>query len=69
MQQLFKVLCDIEDLASYTSASVGESEEWVTIISSAEDNRENYCKVLRRKPLFSALYDTNTVTPNELKMS
>jgi hypothetical protein len=27
MQQLFKVLCAIEDLASYTSASVGESKE------------------------------------------
>jgi hypothetical protein len=42
MQQLFKVLCDIEDLGSYTSVSVGESEEWAVIINSAEDNRENY---------------------------
>jgi hypothetical protein len=39
MQQLFKVLCDIGDLAGYTPASVGESEEWAAIVRSAEDNK------------------------------
>jgi hypothetical protein len=65
MQQLFKVLCAIEDLASYTPASVGESEEWAAIVSSAEDNHESYCKALHRKTLFSTL--TYTMTLNELK--
>jgi hypothetical protein len=55
MQQLFKMLCDIEDLASYTPASVGESEKWAIIISSAEEARANYCRVLWGKTLFSAL--------------
>jgi hypothetical protein len=31
MQQLFQVLSDFEDLASYTPASVGESKEWAAI--------------------------------------
>jgi hypothetical protein len=62
MQQLFKVLCAIEDLASYTLV---ESE--ATIISSAEDNRESYCKALRGKTLFSELHGTYTMTLNDLK--
>jgi hypothetical protein len=33
----------------------------------AEENRENFCKVLDGKPLFTALYDMCTVTLNELK--
>jgi hypothetical protein len=36
-------------------------------VNSAEENRANFCKVLERKPLFSALYDIYTVTLNELK--
>jgi hypothetical protein len=67
IHQLFRVLCDIEDVASFTPSSVGESEEWAAIVSSAEDNRESFCKALRGKPLFSALYGTYTVTLNELK--
>jgi hypothetical protein len=58
LQQLFKVLCAIEDLAS---------KEWTAIISSAEDNRENYSKALHGKTLFSALYGTYTVTLSDLK--
>jgi hypothetical protein len=42
MQQLFKVLFEIEDLASCTPASIGESEQWAAIVSSAENNRESY---------------------------
>jgi hypothetical protein len=56
MKHLFKVLCDTEDFPRYTPVSVGESEEWAPIASSAEENRENYCKILWRKTLFSALY-------------
>jgi hypothetical protein len=67
IQQLLMVLCDIENLANSTPISVGESMEWAAIISSAEDNREDYCKVLKGKTLFSALYGTYTVTLHDLK--
>jgi hypothetical protein len=50
------VLRDHEDLASYTSLSVGQSEEWASITSSAEENRENFCKAIRGKTLFSAVW-------------
>jgi hypothetical protein len=59
-------LYDIENLASSTPVSVGESEEWAAVISSAEDNQETYCKALRRKPLYSALYGAYTITLNDL---
>jgi hypothetical protein len=58
MQQLYKVLCDNENLPSSTPILVGESKEWAAIISLTEDNRENYCKFLKGKTLFSALYGT-----------
>jgi hypothetical protein len=58
IQQLLKVLCDGENLANSTPISVGESKEWAAIISSAEDNREDNCKVLKGKTLFSTLYGT-----------
>jgi hypothetical protein len=32
-----------------------------------EENKANYCKILVQKTLFSAWYDTCTVTLNELK--
>jgi hypothetical protein len=62
-RQLFKVLCDIEDVAGYTPAEVGESAEWTVIVSAAEDNRANYCKALSGRTLFSTLYGTYTVHP------
>jgi hypothetical protein len=62
IQQLLKLLFDIENLANSTPISVGESKAWAAIISSAEDNREDYCKVLKWKTLFSALYGSYTVT-------
>jgi hypothetical protein len=46
LRQLFKVLCDIEDVAGYTPASVGESQDWSFIVSTVEENRANYCKAL-----------------------
>jgi hypothetical protein len=38
MHQVFNVLCDTEELVSFTPLSVGESGEWAAIVSSAEDN-------------------------------
>jgi hypothetical protein len=67
IQQLLKVLCDTENLANSTPILVGESKEWAAIFSSAEDNREDYCKVLKGKTLFSALYGTYTVKLHDLK--
>jgi hypothetical protein len=41
--------------------------EWTFIVNSTEEERENFCKGLDGKPLFSALYSLYTVTLNELK--
>jgi hypothetical protein len=46
MRQLFKVLCEIEDLASHTPTSVGERAMGC----------KSYCNALCGKTLFSALY-------------
>jgi hypothetical protein len=54
LKQLLKVICDIEDIARYTQASVGESEQWSTIVSTMEENRQNFCKSITGKNLFSA---------------
>jgi hypothetical protein len=67
LQQLLKVLRDIEDVAGHTPALVGESAEWAAIVNAAEENGASYCKGLHGKPLFSALYGTYTVTLDELK--
>jgi hypothetical protein len=32
IKQVYKVLCDIEDLAGYTPPSVGESNEWTSVV-------------------------------------
>jgi hypothetical protein len=67
LKQLYEVLCEIKDVAGYTLASVGESELWPSIVSAAEYNRQNFCKALIEKTMFSALYGTYTVTLQELK--
>jgi hypothetical protein len=67
LRQLYKILCNIEDVAGYTPASVGESEQWSSIVITVEENRVNFCKALSGKKLYSALYGTYTVTLNELK--
>jgi hypothetical protein len=67
LKQLLQVLGDIEDVARHIPASVGESGEWSAILNAAEENGVSYCKGLRGKPLFSALYSTYTVTLQELK--
>jgi hypothetical protein len=66
-QQVYKVLSDIEILARFTPARVGQSSDWKTIVNSAEENRANFCKAADGKPLFSAPYGMYIVTPNELK--
>jgi hypothetical protein len=66
-RQLFKVLCTIEDTASFTPAKVGESPEWATIVEAAEENAATFCQALSGKPRFSALHGLYTVTLGELK--
>jgi hypothetical protein len=65
--QLFKVLCDIQDVAGYVPPSVGESEEWTIIVNTVEENCVNYCKALSGRTLYSALYGTYSISLKELK--
>jgi hypothetical protein len=67
MKQAHNVLCDIDNLAQYTPALVGESTEWTCIVNTAEENRASYYKVLTGWILFSALHGMYTVTLSELK--
>jgi hypothetical protein len=67
LRQLFKILCDIEDVAGHTPASDRESEQRSSIVSTAEENRASFCKALSGKTLYSAQYGIYTVTLNELK--
>jgi hypothetical protein len=67
LQQLYKVLCDVEEVAKSTSPLLGESEEWAAIVSSAEDCREIFSRTLRSKLLFTALYGSYTVMLNGIK--
>jgi hypothetical protein len=64
VKQVYKVFSDIEILAKCTPAKVGQSSKWTSIVSSAEENRGNFCKILEGKPLFSALYGICTLTLN-----
>jgi hypothetical protein len=63
LKQLLKIIRYIEQMARYTPASVGETEQWSTIVSTEE---ENFCKVLDGKNLFNALYGAYTVALHEL---
>jgi hypothetical protein len=67
LKQLFKVICDIEEMTRYTPPSVGESGQWSSIVSTADENRQIFCKALTGKTVFSALYCTYTVALHELK--
>jgi hypothetical protein len=67
LKQLFKVLFDIENVAGYTPASVGGSDQWSSIVNTAEENRQNFCKALGGKTLYRNLYGTYTVALQELK--
>jgi hypothetical protein len=39
LKQLLKVVCDIEDVAGHTPASVGESEQWSCTLNIAEEKQ------------------------------
>jgi hypothetical protein len=67
MKLLFKLVCDIEGLSRFTPAPVGQSGEWTATVSSAEESCKEYCKSLRGKAMFGALYGTYTVTLNDPK--
>jgi hypothetical protein len=67
LKPLFKVVCNIEDVAGYTPSSVRESEQWSSIVNIADENRQNFYKAPTGKTLFSALYGTYTVALQELK--
>jgi hypothetical protein len=54
-------------MARYTPASVGESEQWSSIDSKVEENRQNFCKALTGKTLLSALYCMYIVALHKLK--
>ena len=56
-----------QDVAGFTPAADEESAQWAAIVSTADDNRINYCKALSSKTLFSAMYGNYIVTLNELK--
>jgi hypothetical protein len=43
------------------------SEQWSATVNSAEENRQNLCKALSGKTLFSALYGTYTAALHKLK--
>jgi hypothetical protein len=55
LKQLFIVICNIEEMARYTPASVSESEQWSSIVSTSEEKRQNFCKALSGKTQFCAL--------------
>jgi hypothetical protein len=55
VQQVCKVLSDIESLAGCTPPEVGESSEWTSILNNVE-NRANFCEALDGKRFFSDLY-------------
>jgi hypothetical protein len=55
VQQVYKVLSDIENFVGCTPTEVGESSEWTSTVNSAEENRVNFCEALDGKALFSAL--------------
>jgi hypothetical protein len=67
VQEVYKVLSDIENLAGCTLAEVGEISEWTPVVNSVEENRANFCKAVDGKLLFSALYVVYPVTLNEMK--
>jgi hypothetical protein len=68
VQQVYKVLSDIEILAGSTPAKVREISGWTSIVKSAEEDRENFCNGLDEKTRFSALNCMYTMTLNEMKV-
>jgi hypothetical protein len=67
LREVYKVLGDIVSLAGCTPANIGTCTEWSRIVDSAKESRIGLCKCLKGKNLFSALYDTYSVTLGDLK--
>jgi hypothetical protein len=55
VQQVHKVLSDIENHAGCTPDKMEESSEWTSILNRAEENIVNICKALDGKQVFSTL--------------
>jgi hypothetical protein len=66
LKHLFKILCNIEDVAGYTPASVGESVQWTSTVNTVDDNRSTAKLKLERSSLVPCI-GTYTVTLNESK--
>jgi hypothetical protein len=58
IHQVSRVLSDTVSLAGCTPAHVGENRAWSSIVESTELDRIAFCKALKGKQLFSALYGT-----------
>jgi hypothetical protein len=61
LKQLFKVIRNIEEMAKYTPASVGESEQWSTIVSTAEENRTSAKSSMGRTCLMPCMAHTQSL--------
>jgi hypothetical protein len=46
VQQVYKVLNEIEIIAWCVPAKLGESPQWTTIVNCANKNRINFCKIV-----------------------
>jgi hypothetical protein len=58
VKQVAKVLGDIVSLAGCTPANVGESKAWAGVVERAIQDRITFCKHLKGKQLFNAVYGT-----------
>jgi hypothetical protein len=67
IRQVSRVLSDIVSLAGCTPAYVGESRAWSSIVESTELDRIAFCKALKGKQLFNALYGTYSVALSDVK--
>jgi hypothetical protein len=61
IKQVGRVFSDIVSLAGCTPSEVGDSMKWQGIVSATTD-RLSYCKSLKGKQLFRALYGLYTIT-------
>jgi hypothetical protein len=67
IKQVGKVLSDIVSLAGCTPSEIGESLKWQSIVSATTEDRLSYCKSLKGKQLFKAVYGLYTITLGELR--
>jgi hypothetical protein len=67
IKQVGRVLSDIVSLAGCTPSEVGDSMKWQGIVSATTEDRLSYCKSLKGKQLFRALYGLYMITLGELR--